>query len=215
MSYKSGSKTPWHIPKMYKEETIFVLGSGPSLGLLHGSTILKDKIVISVHDAFQISSWVKIHFMGDARAYWEKKDLIDKLNILKVSTNIQTEKHPSVEGLSDIKVVNIIWKIPGLNLDSDTTLRYNGGAGACCIDFAAHLGARRIVLFGFDNKFKNGRLHYFPSIHEKPSQIKVWGMERIWKAILQDSEYHKIEIVNATPDSALPFVKRVDLEDYI
>ena len=224
MGYPSGCDMPWKVPKkLWKDETVFVLGSGPSIKNLVGKMdLFKNRKVIAVHDAFLLDSsgfYTDVLFIGDARFYWEnetRRKIVDKFAGLKVSSNIQVvNKWDTLEGRSDIKIVDIVWKKPGLFTGLRDTIYYNGGAGNAAISLVANLGAKKIILYGFDCKFTHGRLHHFPSIHEKSSQIKVWSEGRIWDGILKDAKRHNIEIVNTTPDSDLEYVKKVNLKDYL
>lgn len=210
--YPSGSKNPWTVPRLWPDSTVFVLGSGPSMKTLEGSDLLRNKHIIAVHYAFLVGSWVDVLFMGDARCYWELQDKIDAFKGLKISLNIHNPpKHKSTEDLApDIKIINMQAKPYGLITDR-TKVCYNGGAGAAAINLAYHLGAKRIILFGFDMKMKNGKRSYFPSIHQDSGRIAKWNQGKIWSQIVKDCQRLKVEIFNATPDSALKCIPKIKL----
>ena len=54
----------WNPPQIWKDQTAFILGGGPSLkdadlDLIH------DRRVIGVNNAYQLGSWVDVCWFGD------------------------------------------------------------------------------------------------------------------------------------------------------
>lgn len=81
-----------------------------------------------------------------------------------------------------------------------------GNSGYQAINLAYHLGAREIVLTGFDMRHIGGRAHWHrdhakmnaPALH-----LRVWI--RQFEALARDLERAGVRVINATPGSALPW----------
>ena len=214
----SGCKKPWKIPRLYSGETVFILGSGPSLGRLQGKDYLRNKNVIACHCAFFIGDFVDILFMADARCYWTFPQQIDNFKGLKVSLNIQVPgKYESIENLSNIKVINTIMKGDnrvGLSKLS-TCVSYNGSCGGAAIDFACHLGAKRIVLYGFDfnSEAENLGKQFFQFSHTQGDLVHKWAKSSVWGRLVYLASKRNISLVNASPNNSLKTIPSVNLKD--
>lgn len=88
-----------------------------------------------------------------------------------------------------------------------------GNSGYQAVHIAAHFGAARILLFGFDMREVNKRRHYFgnhPAPCNSQGRFGVWitNFERLAKAL----EQRGVAVVNCTPGSALRGLKVSTLE---
>ncbi len=102
---------------------------------------------------------------------------------------------------------------PGLS--SDPSVLYAGGpignSGAQAINLAAHAGAWRILLLGFDmQRGADGEEHFFgdhPSglLRGSPYEQFVKGM---W-AMAAELHARGIEVLNGNPDSRLPYFRKL------
>ncbi len=86
----------------------------------------------------------------------------------------------------------------------------NSGAGA--IALAAHFGARRIILLGYDAQKTNGQAHWHGN---HPRNLGNAGTANKWPAQFADmaKRLRGVEIVNASRATAITCWPRVDLED--
>lgn len=90
---------------------------------------------------------------------------------------------------------------------------YNSGYQA--VNLAVLTGARRIVLAGYDAKpNSDGRRHFFgdhPDGTEAPYQHMISAFRNAVKWL----DRAGVEVMNASPDSALVMFKKVGLQDVI
>lgn len=102
-------------------------------------------------------------------------------------------------GIAGVKKVNFGGSVPP-----------NSGAGA--IGLAARLGARRIVLLGYDAQFTDGRAHWHG---DHPAGLGNAGSVGQWPKQFRDLARTLIgvEVVNASRRTALECFPRVSLED--
>ena len=84
----------------------------------------------------------------------------------------------------------------------------NSGAG--CIALAAHLGARKIIMLGYDCQHTGGRAHWHG---DHPPQLgNARSVGRWLESFARLAESLTCEVVNATRETALTCWPRVDLE---
>lgn len=87
----------------------------------------------------------------------------------------------------------------------------NSGAGALCL--AAHFGAKRIIMLGYDCKHAaDGKRHWHGN---HPKGLGNAGSVDKWPAQFRDvaQRLHGVEIVNATRDTSLTIWPQVPLEE--
>lgn len=91
------------------------------------------------------------------------------------------------------------------------TINTNRNSGAAAINLAYHLGAKRILLLGFDMKHKGAR-HWFGEHPKNLNQHSDYaGFAERFRSILP--ERYGIEIWNVTRDTALDAFPRYDLDE--
>lgn len=86
------------------------------------------------------------------------------------------------------------------------------------MNLAYHFGAKKILLLGFD-MHRNGGGHWHdehqcrdgqPMLSAPPSHIAVWKQEFV--AMASDLSHEGVEVVNATPGTALECFRRLPLD---
>lgn len=208
----------WRVPRIWNGSTAYIIGGGPSI-LSTNLELIKSKRVIGCNDAYSLGSWIDICYFGDW--YWFikhwKKEIkrgdggchpgLKAFKGLRVTNNINV----AVAGVSGIKVLRRfgdgVITIPG-------AVAWNGNTGASAINFAVNLGAKKIVLLGFDMAFKKGE----PNWHEP---LKKEAREECYKdrfipniaTMVEPLKRLNIEVLNATPGSQLKAFPMVKLED--
>lgn len=105
----------------------------------------------------------------------------------------------------------------GTNGFTDATdhIRHGKNSGYQAIHIAAHLGARRIILLGFDMRpTSDGVLHWFGNRSYHPANPTVFQTFMIPKfpALAAELKKRAIDVVNCTPGSALTCFRTSSLE---
>lgn len=228
-----GKPRPWEVPgiwgnvegltygsidEIWPDSTAFILGGGPSLNDLDLRRLQGHK-VLGVNQAYKIKECeVPITYSGDRRWYhWNVNELPSYKGKLYTSyphflpnrkyipTNIgRISKH----GISDKSRSSVCW---------------NGNSGASAINVAYWLGARRIVLLGFDMGRQGRKWNWHTQYPKYPAIDPATGRGRgknpyrdflkCWDAVARDAKRLGIEILNATPAGNLNKFPRVKLED--
>lgn len=87
-------------------------------------------------------------------------------------------------------------------------------SGHQAINIAALAGGNPILLLGYDAQKTDGRAHYFgnhPDLTEAPYANMVIELRKAMPYF----ERNKIRLLNATPQSALTFLPKVSLIDFL
>jgi hypothetical protein len=200
--------------KIFTGETVFIYGGGPSLpNIVKGRNIKHP--VIGINHAILLGVRIDICFFGDSRFYWAMKDEFIKHNIIKISCDRRSSK------ISDTAIPDSdtsIIKIPysnghGVHIQKDK-INFNSSSGGATTDLAIHLGASRIVLVGFDMHWVDGKSNWHPHVLQKTNKPYT-NFIKPFEALARDAKYHNVEILNATPNSLLPYFKFTNFEDYV
>jgi len=219
----------WFPPSIWTGETVFIIGGGPSLkgmklDCLHGQR------VIGCNDAYRMgfghiqrkqsnfplrpsSSWVQIVLFGDTCWFNHHRDEV-VLNRHRFMFISMASQNPCCESVEWMK------RLPeGLaTRDHKKHIGWNRSTGAGAINLALLLGAKRVVLLGFDMKMSDANeanWHVNEVNTPIPSDYEKFtvGMETIARELPE--KYPHAEILNAGPDSALNCFTKVSLESVL
>lgn len=210
----------WAIPPIWKDKTAYILGGGPSLlgmDLCQGlERLLENKRVIGVNNAFRLGSWVDICWFGDAKWFeWNYKELAEYSG-LKVTCNPNFLTNKKYFGSGILTVGR--GKSNGIEIRNEY-VAWNRSSGASAINFAYHLGVKRVILLGFDmhsteanhnwHKKHKGKSVNNAKFDPYPRFLKVFSQ------IKKEADILGMEILNATIESALTAFPMVNIEDVI
>lgn len=97
--------------------------------------------------------------------------------------------------------------------DRPTHLRTGQNSGFQAVHLAAHLGAKRILLFGFDMHERNGKHFFGPHPPEIELDSPYQDFLNYFKSSAAQFKLRGFEIINCTPGSALkcfPYVPEAE-----
>lgn len=210
----------WAIPRIWPDSTVYIIGGGPSVAE-QDLTLLHDKRVIGVNQAYKLGSWVDVLWFGDKKWYPSQLPAIRKFGglIITCAQEARMEKR--------WKRVRYVGRgrQAGLETERRTHIGWNSNSGASAINVAYWLGAKTVVLLGFECSLpenprdRNARTHwhddYEPRWDKRRSQlVDVYSrFLRYWPIVKKDADRVGLEILNATPGGALEEFPRVKLED--
>jgi hypothetical protein len=227
----------WEPPELWPDGECWILGGGASMPRQFGISDdvinnvesskdpisvytehfspLHDKHVIGTNIAFMLGDWISVLYFCDTVFFRVYRKEIMKFPNLKVTcvNHLGTKELPYSRNIKRMKRDNR----PGLSNASDT-ICWNYNSGAAAIDFAAHLGVRRILLLGFDMKPENNRTHWHEGFQNYGKQTGEKSFERFLRTfpkIAQDAKKRGIEILNVNPDSAIEDFTKVSLKEVL
>jgi len=196
------------VEPIWKGQTVFLIGGGPSLNGFDFK-LLKNKRTIAINKAFVFHPNADILYWTDSRFYsWYKKD-IDKFKGDKYTVK------PYGDLAKDIKVLRNTGKA-GLETDP-SGVRHGNNSGHAALNLAYHLGAKRIVLLGFDMQNIKGASHFHDGypVRQTRNEVYIKSMIPYFVAISEDLKRKKVEIINACPNSALTVFKRLPMSSVL
>ena len=208
----------WEIPELWPNSTVFIIGGGPSVADVD-LTKLHDKRVIGVNQAYKLGNWIDCIWFGDKQ--WYPSQLPQILNYKGLIITCAQEARKDKRW----KRVKWVGRSKASGIETQHWRRghiaWNGNSGSSAINVAYWLGARRVVLLGFECKLpeKGEQTHWHNDYAPKKDGEKLVDPYRNflkhWKAIAKDAKECKLEILNATPDTAITEVPQVKLEDVL
>ena len=230
----------WQVPRMWEGGDVFILGGGPSLlkqfdipdevikdvfdGKLPISAYspymvqLHDKHVIAINAAYLIGDWIDMVFFGDSGFFQAHKVRLAKFPGLKVSCHAHADKIDWVKYTPRDGT-----HARGISFNRQM-VSWNGNSGCAAISIAAHTGAKRIILLGFDMRLDGNSRQHWHSVYRsngirtinprKPSlpfDRHMGGMNNI----LSDAKVKGIEIINCSQESAITQFPKMTLEEIL
>jgi len=197
----------WTIPKLWSGETAFILGGGPSLNDVNFD-LIKEKRVIGVNNAYLLGSWVDICWFGDSRWWGWHKEKLSEFPGLIVSCATSLVKN----NYNFLKIV-ARGKPRGIE-QKPNCVSWNRNSGISAINFAYHLGVKRVVLLGFDMRRIDNKTNWHDQ-HPCPDKNPYEMFLRVISSVQLDAQRLKLEIINATPGSAIKVFPTMRLEEVV
>lgn len=190
------------IPR-FEGSTALIFATGPSLPEIwngHRSELPK----IAVNDAWHIVPDADVLYACDTK-WWEHHwHEVREYPALKVGYETTIKDVYPLMGTGETGFDGKLGKV-----------RHGYNSGHQATHLAAQLGAKRIILIGFDMHDKNGE-HFFG---QHPQKIRVSLSFDLYvdrfRYLASALEKRGIEVLNCTPGSALPWFPIVDLEDVL
>lgn len=195
----------WRAPRLFAGETVFIVGGGPSV-LAHDLKRLAGRPTIAINASYEATPFAQFLFFNDP-LFWQQHAARARSTFAGriVSTA------PMVG--EDLTYMRRRRPIGLTTRDDELGVEFTSMTGA--LDLAYLFGARRIVTLGLDGQADgHGRTHH----HAPHAHASVFH----WEAQRRDLATYVaplvaagIEVVNASPGSAVPLWPIVSLEDYL
>lgn len=224
----------WTVPNLWEGGRCIVIGGGPSLtsqfdippevvakvrsGEAQIDTyspymsLIHDEHVIGVNNAYKLGRWVDICFFCDSGWYDVfRMDLATWPNLKVTCCPKWAEKNgDQQEGVKYLK------RHPNKKLGlspNPSMVCWNFNSGSSAINLAVLLGAKRIILLGFDMCLgPDERSHWHKGHgHVRPPAFKRHS--RGFPQMAEDARALGVEILNASPTSTITSFSKVSLRE--
>ena len=194
----ASQRTPWIIPRIWPDSTVYIIGGGPSIMGMN-LEVIRNKRVIGTNHAFQLYPWVDVLYFGDCQ--FRSMAPLDAWPGIKVTS---CGRVPLLgQGWRGIRRIGRA-KNYGIEHDKPGFVAWNDNTGASAINIAYWLGASCVVLIGFD-MHPAGKRHNYHDLY--PARARGYDPYkkhmRCWPYIARDAKALGMEIINATPGSAI------------
>lgn len=231
----------WRIPKIWEGGRVWIIGGGPSMpsqfgvpediqkkvssGELSPSTYssylkpIHNEHVIAVNAAYKIGNWIDVMLFGDPGFYNKQKDdLLDFPGLkLGVCPQLPGIKRPG-DNIKYIARDHTHNNGKGIN-NRDRSLCFNLNTGGAAINLAAHFGATKIILLGFDMYLTADKKSHWHGIYtpkdEKAALSSFSRHLNSFSWIKRDAKKKGIIILNASPNSRINDFKKINVKDIL
>lgn len=188
-----------------KSETFVCVASGPSLTLEQIDYCKGKAKVLVINTNYLYALWADYHYACDQHWWLWHEDNPELLRFKgQKFTQDSSWESANLERIKQKHSVTVIPSKAGKGLSTEPNLIYQGShSGYQAINLAYHLGAKRIILLGYDMQIgPNGELHHHP---DHPTPIKSpWGSwVKNYDELAKDAERLGLEIINCTERTAL------------
>jgi hypothetical protein len=200
----------WSVPRIWGGETAFLVAGGPSLQHIDLAA-LAGRNVVAVNDSYLLCPWAPVLYFCDRRWFdWhEKRSEFRAFRGIKVTLDEDVlRRRDDIRGVKNTGTTGLERQPWGV--------RTGRNSGYQAINLAVHFGARRIVLLGYDMRVVDGRTHWH---HGHPVEARPTLYESCmlpnFPTLVEPLAELGVEVVNATPGSALTTFPAVDLGDIL
>lgn len=194
------------VPRLWPGSTVVCIGAGPSLTPEDVAYCRGRARVIAIKDAVRLAPWADVLYGagGDAGRWWAVHGpTLTAFNGLRYTLDPKASPYATVLRNTGTS---------GLELDPGG-LRTGKNSGFQAVNLAKHFGAAKIVLLGYDMQPDKGRDHWFGSHPYSTSPIPYQALRDLFPTLVKPLAALKIEIVNASRETALACVPRLSLEE--
>lgn len=201
----------WQIPNLNWNK-IAIVGGGPSLTNVDWDYIRdlgREYHFIGANAAYKLGHWIEYVIFGDKKFWdWNKKEISHSLisqNYIAVNENLIDETDLLV-----VKRLSLGW----VNDRTKRSIAWNCNSGAAAVNLAALLGAKKIILLGFDMKLSFNGNNNWHQYHKVPIVNPMFcKFIHRFKYVEKGCKEMNIEVINTNPESELPYFPKMTIEE--
>jgi sugar phosphate isomerase/epimerase len=188
----------WSVPRMWEGQTVAVLASGFSMSQAVADQVHAAGIsAIAINNTYRLAPWAYMLYAADA-AWWRENPQAWDFKGLKVS-------------VEEFKGVLRLQASGPTGFDPDPRrVRTGGNSGYQAVHIAAHAGAARVLLCGFNMGGDHWHPEHAAPLRETPREIYATWIQRL-EGLADTLKLRGIEVLNCTPDSAIKGIPTADL----
>ena len=197
------------IERFFAGQTVAILGSGPSLTTEQVDRCLGTAL-IAISDARQLAPWADVLYSSDAR-WW------DHHQPFFYGLKLGLAPAPAFPGVFTLRpdTESVFSDDPtalATGRGGDGYAHYNS-SGYQAINLAVLLGAKRILLLGYDLRVADGKHHFFGDHPRAFGQADHYAsMRGAFIKLPQALAARGVEVINCTPGRALDYFPKLPLE---
>ena len=194
-----------NVEKIWDKETVYIIGGGPSLQGFNFNHLLGSN-VIAINKAIFYYQMAQVLYWTDCRFYtWYKND-IDNFKCSKYTIK------PQSNYASDVKLLKR-GVAHGLE-ESNDTLAHGNNSGYAAINLAYHLGAKRIILLGYDMGRDGEKSHFHDGYPSRPTRDGVYSEQFLpmFQSLNESLKKKGVNVMNASPYSRLQVFPKITHE---
>lgn len=199
------------VPRLWPDTTIVCVGSGPSLTpddltYLERCRVNSHTIrVVTISDAWRAAPWADVLYAPDPKWWgWHRDEVTRGFRGRKFT--LAEHDHPAPPDVAQLNYRS------GTTFSTELPMIATGGhAGYQAPQVAWQLGARRIVLLGYDMQPDATGQHHFFGEHPDASHVPYDTWLSTYDTLLTELQVRGILIVNASRRTAITVIPRESL----
>lgn len=207
------------IPPIFKDsECVYIVGGGPSLKGFDFER-LRNKEVVAINKSYEVCPFAKL--------LWWTDDRFGRIHYEALTS------HPAPwKAAGRTKVVRFeypknaqfhFYRFTGLQgfEDKPWGLRHGNNGGYASLHLAVKLGAKNVILLGYDMKHEaNGQTHWHGGhVDERGTKIPhreksmITNMVPYFGSLKEELDKRGVQVVNACPDSNITIWPKISLDE--
>ena len=205
-------------PGGWGDAPVFCVGGGPSLYGFNFERLRGHGHIVAVNQAIfdaPCECGVSVDHIF-VRNYADRlKVLVSKQTLyLSIGNEWWKANIPLIEGAIYLKSLPRTGITAGLSFDPEALTRAPT-SGFAALNIAVLKGAKRIYLLGYDYSVTGSRNHYHDAYTwHHPAQDQSWPVwARHYESAAKDCSAHGVEVINASPDSALTYFRKMTIDE--
>ena len=203
------------VPRLWPEAIIVCLGSGPSLTPEDISYLWRARAanpairVIAINNTWTLARWADVLYAPDP-IWWGWHGV----EVARMFTGRKYTLEDNDAGVAEAAGAQRLNYKSGLGMSDDpTTILTGGHAGYQAPQVAVHLGARKVVLLGYDlQPDAAGRNHFFGE-HPDGSHVPYDTWRESYQSLRDSMLDRQVPIVNASRETSITAIPRVTLAE--
>lgn len=203
MTSAAAAVSPVTVPRLWPGQTVAILASGPSLAPADIALVIAAGLpILAIKEAQRLAPAADVLYACDAKWWRHFGPSLAGYHGFRYAL----EPTPYAQQLRNSGFT-------GLELDP-TALRTGKNSGYQAVNLAVHFGAARIILLGFDMQPGKTGDHFFGA-HTYPGAVepRYLDFRELFQTIVEPLKAAGVEVLNATPGSALEAFPRVSIEE--
>ena len=200
----------WHPTEQWKDRDVFIIGGGASLKTFDWE-LLQGEFTIGCNAAYTLGPEIcNICVFGDSKFYEAYKKDLEKFGGVVATSEQQLHKKSSH--------IDWLWTMrrepKGLHKDA---LGWNKNTGALAINLALILGAKRVILLGFDMHLSStGSMNWHDKGLDKPLDVICSRINKEFQSVYIDwkAKFLDREIINVTNNSSLSGFPKIGVQEF-
>lgn len=204
-----------HVPRMFPGATIACIATGPSLTQQDCYQVRAAGLpTVAINDAHRLAPWADVLYSSD-RMWWPHYKGAPEFKGLRFGIGSAPGKNNAFQQYPEINVLKNTG-YDGLELKTNG-LRNGRNSGYAAINLAVHLGAKRILLLGYNLGYRNNRAHFFGNhpVGLTQNQSNYTAFRSLFDTMVQPLKAIGVEVLNCTEETSLSSFPVVALDDAI
>lgn len=204
------------VQPVFKQKDVFIVGGGNSLQNFNFD-LLKDKCVITINRSFIHVPFAQVLYFSDYRFYmWASGKMGDDNELIDNFKKYKGKIYTISNKISNDERISVLINSGKTGFDTiNGKLKHGGNSGYAAINLAYHLGAKRIILMGYDMKKLKGKLHFHNGYISKQNELVYKRFVAPYELLSKMTTDLGLPIYNTSLESDLPYFQKVKLEKFL